>query len=49
LLILASLVLPLSACAGILNQPPAEFEEPNPMRPGPGLLTGDDGKLSVEL
>ncbi len=34
----------LTACAS-LNQPPTEFAEPNAMREGPGILTGERGSI----
>jgi hypothetical protein len=34
----------ISACSH-LQQPPTEFAEPNAMREGPGIFTGDHGTI----
>ena len=34
----------LTACAS-LDQPPTEFAEPEAMREGPGIFTGDHGTI----
>lgn len=39
----------LSGCAGIFSGPPAEHQVPDDMKSGGGLVSGDEGKVSVEL
>ncbi|MCP4329966.1 MAG: hypothetical protein GY791_16180 [Alphaproteobacteria bacterium] len=45
-LIVAVLLVSLAACAGSED---FEYEQPDGMKPGPGLFTGEDGVVSFTI
>lgn len=40
------ILLALTGCSGMFSGPPVKHQEPDAMREGPGLLSGQDGEFS---